>query len=419
MLRQAPLPELNADLLAWRRQVLSVILWVVVAGRTLQYLRFLHLRQYTVRALVAYTVLYLALVGLAVFRDLPHLLRGWCTNTLTYLFVVVTFVATGQYDGRVTVMLTLVPIYAAILYGRRSAWVAMGLSGGLLGGMTLVSHFGLLRHLTLLGPRGLLAPGPLAFFWNWMTVFVPLVVLQDRFMELVRRFLINETDLHRRLQEEAAERRILEDALIETSERERQSVGQELHDGVCQQITGVMLQCKVLEKALAEGKPMDPERFRIITGMLDGSLGQAHDLARGLSPGALSAEALVPSLKDLARRTRETFEVDCEVEAQAGEAGLGPVAATHLYRIAQEAVVNAIKHGRPRQILLRLVAQGDRLTLEVQNDGRPLGIPARSRDGMGLRIMRYRSEQLGGTLELLPMPGSGVSLCCTVPLGQA
>ena len=399
--------------------MLSVILWVVVAGRTLQFIRFLHLRQYTGRVLAAYTLLYLAVVALAVFRDMPHLLRGWCTNSLTYLFVVVTFVATRQYDGRVTVMLTVVPIYAAILYGRRSAWVAMGLSGGLLGAMTLVSHFNLLRHLTFLGPPSLMAPSPLVFFWTWMTLFAPLIVLQDRFMELVRRFLVNETDLHRRLRAEAAERRILEDALIESSERERQSVGQELHDGVCQQITGVMLQCKVLEKALAEGKPVDPDRFRIITAMLDGSLGQAHDLARGLSPGALSAEALVPSLKDLARRTRETFEVDCEVEAQTGGAGLEPAAATHLYRIAQEAVVNALKHGRPRQILLRLVARGDMLTLEVRNDGRPLGIPARSRDGMGLRIMRYRCEQLGGTLELLPMPVAGVSLCCTVPLGQA
>ena len=207
MLRHAPLPELNADLLAWRRQVLSVILWLVVAGRTLQLIRFLHLGKYTGRALAAYLVLYLTVIALAWFRDLPHLLRGWMTSGLTYLFVVVTFVATHQYDGRVTVMLTVVPIYSAILYGRRSAWVAMGLSMGLLGGMATCIQVGLLHHLTWLGPRGSLAPGPFAYFWTWMTMFVPLVVLQDRFMALVRRFLVNETDLHRRLRAEAAERR--------------------------------------------------------------------------------------------------------------------------------------------------------------------------------------------------------------------
>jgi signal transduction histidine kinase len=399
--------------------VLSIVIWVVVACRALQFLRFLRNGVYTGVQLRVFCALFAGLVGLALLRNLPLTLRLWVLMGFGYLTAIALFAANGQYDGRVMIMLTVLPIFAGILGGHRSAMVAVGLSAGFLGGMVLGRQFIPLRLLTPLAAPGTPTAGPYANFFLWLVIFLPSMVLQDRFTTLVRRLLANETGLRIRLQAETAERRFLEEALIQTAEKERQSVGHELHDGACQQIFSAMLQFKVLEKSLAEGKPLDPERVSTITAMLDGSLGQVHDLARGLSPGAITGEALVPSLRDLARRTRETFELDCELEVGAEAVSVDPGAATHLYRIAQEAVVNAVKHGAPRKIELLLATLGGRLTLEVRNDGNPLVPAARDREGMGLRIMRYRSELMGGSFELLSPPDAGVTMRCSVPLGSA
>ncbi len=416
-----PPPDLtsapNSDLLAWRRKALSILLWVVAGVRTTQFALSLidgGFAQLPIVLRLFFVLLLGLILGMAVFRDLPHPLRGWVLLSLGYAALIAGFFYSRQLQAPMLLALLAIPIHAAIFLGRGSCGVASCLSVLLLVGMAFAPRFGI--HPLPLGASQVGVPSDIVF--GWLVTFLPVIFILDRFTGLLQRLVSTESAMRLRLQAEAEERRYLEAALMETSERERQAVGHELHDGICQQITGAMLQCKVAEQAAAMGTIPDPQHLRMISSMLDGSLGQAHDLARGLSPGTLDPGALVPSLRDLARRTRETYEVECEVQVSACPERLEPAAATHLYRIAHEAVINAVKHGEPLHILVRLSAECEQLVLEVSNDGRGLSTPSQGKDGMGLRIMRHRSDLLGGIFELISGTGKGVRVRCSVPLEQ-
>jgi signal transduction histidine kinase len=345
----------------------------------------------------AFATLLVLLLGVAVFRDLPHGFRGWFLIGLGYANLVVVFTATGGLGESLPLILLAIPIHAGILLGRRSCWVASGLSVALLGAATWIA-----------------SPRPWFAAILWLAVAVPLIFLFSRFMALLHGLASHEKVQRIQLQTEIRERRFLEGALLETSERERQAVAHDLHDGICQQIAGAMLQCKVAQQSAAPGG----RELAGISSALDEALGKVHDLARGLSPGVLTPEALVPSLRDLARRTREVHQVACEVEASGCPERLDPAAITHLYRIAQEAVINAVKHGGPSAILIRLAGSGGQLVLEVDHDGHGLWAPAPGREGMGLRIMRYRAEILGGIFHLGARAGAGAWVRCAVPMAR-
>jgi signal transduction histidine kinase len=408
-------PQLESDLLAWRRRALGVLIWVVLAARSVQFLMSLAGGDWAglgPARQAAFASLLVLLLGLAVLRDLPHGFRGWFLIGLGYANLVAVFAANGQLSGPLPLVLMAIPIHAGIFLGTRSCWAASGLSVLLLGAMTWASRHG------LPGLHG----GPAAAPWFaatiWLVVFVPAIFLLSRFMTLLQGLASREKIQRIQLQTEIRERRFLEGALLETSERERQTVGHDLHDGICQQIAGAILQCKVAEQSAALGGAFDARELGRIASILDESLGKVHDLARGLSPGVLTAEALVPALLDLARRTRETHEVHCQLETRGCPERLDPAATTHLYRIAQEAVINAVKHGGPGSIMIRLMGGGGRLVLEVDNDGHGLAAAAPGRDGMGLRIMRYRAEILGGSFRLDAKAGSGVRVRCAVPMAR-
>lgn len=218
----------------------------------------------------------------------------------------------------------------------------------------------------------------------------------------------------RRIEAESLERRVLERALLDTAERERQSVGHELHDGVCQQISGALLRCRVVERTLASRKAPEVEHLRAMADMLDASLRDAHELAQGLSPGELDPGTVASAIQELARRVRENFEAACEYEDDGCGTRVDGPAATQLYRITQEAVTNALKHGNPSTIWIDLRQEGQTIRLTVENDGRDLseGRP----QGMGQRIMRYRAELIGGRITLDTRKGGGVRLVCTIPV---
>jgi len=408
-----PLPDLDTDLNHWRRRTMDIVLWTIFTVRLVHmglFLRQLHREGVPIGAFQLATIApILLLFGLALFRRLPILVRGWGFIGLAYLNLGFLFLQTNRLDGQLPLGLLTAPVFAVVLLGRRSAWVAAAISTAFYG------SFAALRHFNLVPPvQGSLASsGALQTWIVWVVLFAPMFVLLDLFTARFQRLLVSERRNHLRLQEEADERLLLEKALLETSERERQAVGHELHDGVCQQITGAMLHCKALEKAAFSGAVPPVRSVRAISAMLDASLGQVHDLARGLSPGTITAEALAPSLRDLARRTQETFEVECSVEADEGLAHLEPVVATHLYCIAQEAAVNAVKHGEPSCIAMRLRQVEDGLLLEVRNDGR-LALPS-LREGMGLRIMRHRSDLIAGDFSLQLVDGD-IRVRCVVPL---
>jgi PAS domain S-box-containing protein len=210
------------------------------------------------------------------------------------------------------------------------------------------------------------------------------------------------------------ERKQLEAEVLQISEREQQRIARDLHDGLGQLLSGTVHLANVLQLELAEqAQPEASEALRI-TELLNQAVAETRSLARGLFPVRPEANGLMVALEDLAARTRELFKVACSLQCRKPVLIRDNAVATHLYRIAQEAVTNALKHGRARRIQLALHASPERIVLSVRDDGVGFASVSPSRRGMGIRIMKYRAGMLGGTLSIDDRAGHGVKLVCSV-----
>lgn len=148
---------------------------------------------------------------------------------------------------------------------------------------------------------------------------------------------------------------------------------------------------------------------------LEAARGQVRDLSKGLVSDHLGARSVVEALEELAEEICRTYEVDCRVEAEEGlELGEGRLAAA-LYRIAREALNNALVHAQAKTVVIRLAREDGRIVLEVEDDGAGLPEGFETTGGLGLRIMRDRASMLGGELSLGPRPEGGTLLRCIIP----
>lgn len=240
--------------------------------------------------------------------------------------------------------------------------------------------------------------------------------------ELERRVEVRTRELARAnkaLQVEMQERRTLETKILEISAAEQRRIGQDLHDSLGQQLTGIAFMADLLQDKLRNQDLPEAADAQKIRGYLDEAIAQVRTLARGLCPVDLAAGDLGEGLKEFADSTRRGRGVDCAFECTATCSVQDDTAALHLYHIAQEAVTNAVKHGRPEKILIRLDERDGQVVLEVIDDG--VGIPdsgERGR-GLGLHIMNYRVGALDGTLEVRRNPGGGTRMRCSVPVREA
>lgn len=221
------------------------------------------------------------------------------------------------------------------------------------------------------------------------------------------------------LQVEIKERQMLEAKILEISAAEQRRIGQDLHDSLGQQLTGIAFMADLLQEKLRNQGLPEAADAQKIRGYLDEAITQVRTLARGLCPVDLAAGDLGEGLKEFADSIRRGRGVDCSFECKATCSVRDDTAALHLYHIAQEAVTNAVKHGRPEKILIRLDERDDHVQLEVIDDG--VGIPD-SEDrgrGLGLHIMNYRAGALDGTLEVRRNSGGGTRIRCSIPLRKA
>ena len=211
------------------------------------------------------------------------------------------------------------------------------------------------------------------------------------------------------------ERRRLEAEVLQISEREQRRIAQDLHDGLGQHLTGVVHLAAVLQARLAERSlPEAAEAARIVK-LLDDSVAQTRTLARGLHPVQLESHGLMSALEQLAAIVRDMFKIDCRLECSRPVLILDNVMATHLYRIAQEATNNAIKHGRASQIRIGLAESLRKITLTVRNNGVAMLDNRAAKDGIGLRIMQHRATMIGGSLVFISDMRRGTTLVCIVP----
>ena len=193
-----------------------------------------------------------------------------------------------------------------------------------------------------------------------------------------------------------ANRERLERSLMEVSEREQRRIGQDLHDGLCQQLTGVSLLARSLGKDLPAAASAS---LRQIVDLINGCIEETRLVTRGLHPVPDEPGGLAIGLREMVEIVRTTSNLQCELEIQ-GDLLLNDIAvASNLYRIAQEAVRNAVRHSNATQISITVEAAGDIVSLRIKDDGNGIP-PVRERKGLGLEIMRYRAFTIGGSLQI-------------------
>jgi PAS domain S-box-containing protein len=199
------------------------------------------------------------------------------------------------------------------------------------------------------------------------------------------------------------ERKRLEQEILEVSSRERQSIGRDLHDGLGQELTGVALMLRGLATRLKKLSPAAVAQVDEIVGVVNQSIETARSLARGLLPVNTESGGIAFALQALADRSRALygfavhFRGDVEPELCVSE-----TSASHLYRIAQEALTNSARHGCASEVAIYLQLSRERLLLEVTDNGRGIDRTQASAAGMGLKIMRYRAGMIGARLDIVP-----------------
>jgi PAS domain S-box-containing protein len=212
------------------------------------------------------------------------------------------------------------------------------------------------------------------------------------------------------------ERKGLEEAILEISAREQRRIAQDLHDGLGQHLTGIAFMSKVLEEKLSDKSLPEAEEAAKIVKMVNQAIDNTRQLARGLHPVAAEPLGLMSALKKWANEVEGLFHIGCSFRCERPLAIHDANLATHLYRIAQEAVNNAIRHGKSRNIVIGLSGKNGAGMLTIQDDGdgfpkKPVNPP-----GVGLSIMNYRADMVGGSLKVQPNQDRGVTVTCIFPI---
>jgi PAS domain S-box-containing protein len=208
------------------------------------------------------------------------------------------------------------------------------------------------------------------------------------------------------------DRKRLEREILEVSSREQQRIGQDLHDSLGQHLTGITFLTKVLERKLEHKNPEEAKEAAEIGRLVMQALAQTRNLARGLFPVELERNGLVAAIADLTGSVERMTKVKCSFKSKENIVVQDNVLATHVFRIAQEAINNSVKHGKAKKIDVTLLPAGDHLELCVTDDGAGFN-PEAKMDGLGLRIMHYRARRIGGTLDIKAPEGGGTRVTCS------
>jgi PAS domain S-box-containing protein len=207
-------------------------------------------------------------------------------------------------------------------------------------------------------------------------------------------------------------RRKLEQGILDAVESEQRRLGQELHDGLCQLLIAVKYRISLLEQKLVRKLRVRPAEMEVLEKQLNDVIGQTHSLARGLSPVKMVGLGLVSALEKLAASVQTIFGVRCICDFPEPVPVRDHAVAHHLYRIAQECIQNAVKHGKARNIRItfRRVPEGTELVVENDGVGFPRKLPAAG--GMGLSHMKARANMIGASLDIRRGKRGGTVVAC-------
>ena len=217
---------------------------------------------------------------------------------------------------------------------------------------------------------------------------------------------------------DAAARR-LEQKILEISEGERRRIGHDLHDGLGQHLTGIALLAKALKQRLTGAKPAESEQAAKIAQLVNESIGWTRDLARGLSPVTLDTEGLAPALEELAVNASNILNIKCACRCDGEDFAVDGELALHLYRIAQEAINNSVKHGKATHVQVGLTREGGTIKMTIADDGTGLSAKTLVNPGIGLQIMQYRARMIGAALSVSRATASGGTVVtCSLPASR-
>jgi signal transduction histidine kinase len=210
----------------------------------------------------------------------------------------------------------------------------------------------------------------------------------------------------------------LQAEILAAGELERQRISQDMHDGLAQLLTGLRIKSELLVQHLDGATPRLRASAADIARLLGEALDQSRNIVHGLQPVEPLPEGLASAVRQLAASTSRLFDIKCRCTVSGRCLVADHHVAIHLYRIAQEAITNAVKHGHARAITIALAGRGRRMTLTVSNDGRPFQ-PVALEGGIGIRSMNYRAERIGGKIDIQPRRGGGAVVRCSLPLSGA
>lgn len=215
---------------------------------------------------------------------------------------------------------------------------------------------------------------------------------------------------------DVTERKLLERELITASNREQRRLGQDLHDDLGQWLTAIHLEARALSMFLTPISEAGAARAEKIVSWMGEALERTRALARGMTPAVIEAGGLSAALQDLAVNTERMFHARCQYTCDETITVRNPEAALQLFRIAQEAISNALRHGNASELSVCLERQTNGLgCLVIRDNGRGIPDPLPKNSGLGLRIMQYRAELLGADMEIRPEEAGGTAVVCRFP----
>jgi two-component system, LuxR family, sensor kinase FixL len=210
--------------------------------------------------------------------------------------------------------------------------------------------------------------------------------------------------------------KLREREIVEITSREQSRLGQDLHDGLGQQLTGISFLSRALEQKLAGRGLPEAAAAAEICHLVVQTLSQTRNLARGLFPVELEASGLVTALKQLGEEVERLFGISCVIESPDELVIEDRDTAKHLFRLAQEAISNSVKHGKAKRVSVALEWLNGSGVLSIRDDGIGFRENATPERGLGLRIMNYRAQKIGGALDMRSVPSGGVHIRCIFPM---
>lgn len=213
---------------------------------------------------------------------------------------------------------------------------------------------------------------------------------------------------------DVTEKKFLKQALLDAGEREQRRIGQELHEGVCQQLIGAAFGAQALSRELEKSASPSAERAEELARIINDALLHARDLARGINPVELDSAGLMSALQELAERTRAVaarIELRCDRPVLVRNAET----ARHVFRIAQDALANALGCAGVTRVLILLEKSRGSVILQIRDDGRLAGVPPSTDAGVRVGIMKYRSQAIHGDLSIEAAADGGNVVTCIFP----